>query len=315
MPKISLFALVTLILFQTQALSAELDRIGSIDGATSVQVKKGTSTRRAKSGDTVEAGETVTTDSKTTATVRSPDGTVLVLGHNSALTIDKDPNALRAATVESGMVRAIVSKANKQSAGSEKFRYFLKTSSATMGVRGTDFVVACDQSSSTMDLHTLEGLVEVAKDVPTMISQGGVKVAGGQEVTADPKGISEAKEFDQRLFAEQLSRSQPGLAIPVPKAKPSPTQKAPGWTKRSNYIKGDQVYFVGVASNVADVTEGRNKALEAVTQEVRDYTNSADVSSIPLQTHMTYEEKTGNTFKVFLLVSAPLKDVKKASKE
>ena len=198
--------------------------IGSIDGASVVQVTRASGQHELKTGDPVAPGDKIITDDKTTMTIHCADGTVLVVGRKSNLGIEESENAQRTARIDAGTVRAIVSKINAEKiTDKKKFRFFIKTRSATLGVRGTDFVVSADPVTETSELHTLEGTVEVAKDETTIVTTGGEKVIGGQSVTATPQEITPPAVFDQVRFSEQMKQTQPALAVPATQPTPAPS--------------------------------------------------------------------------------------------
>lgn len=195
--------------------------IGSIDGAKTVLVRRSNGNHELKPGDPVQPGDLLQTDSKTTTTIRCSDGSVLVLGHSTDVGIENAANAQRTARINSGTIRAIVSKINtEKNQEKKKFRFFIKTRTATLGVRGTDFVVSADSATETVELHTLEGTVEAAKDETALVTKGGEMVRGGQYILATQEEITSPQVFDQKRFAEQLEQTQPGLAVPI--AQPAP---------------------------------------------------------------------------------------------
>ncbi len=69
------------------------------------------------------------------------------------------------------------------------------------------------------------------------------------------------------------------------------------------------MYFVGSATNADSLEEGRKIAAEAAQQELQVYLKSTDTQGLTLETKMTYEEKTGDHYKVFHLGAVKLKAI------
>jgi hypothetical protein len=89
----------------------------------------------------------------------------------------------------------------------------------------------------------------------------------------------------------------------------------PEWTQRSSYERDDRVYFVGIASNVANREDGRKKSLEAARGEFNRFLNMTETSGIPLYTQMTFEEKSSQGFNVYRLTWVEKKEVKELRKK
>jgi hypothetical protein len=222
-------------------------RLGSIDGGASVIVVNGKERREAKGGDALKRGDRIETGEKITATVLSPEGSVLVVGRKTEVEVQSAPEAVSAVELRSGTLRGIAGKVPKYEKGTQpkKFRILIRSRAAVMGVRGTDFVMAADAAAGQAQVNTLEGVVEVAKDEATLVTQGGTPVPGGQMVSATPGGgLSAPAPFDRAQFAEQMRASQPTLEVPAfePKApggsepapEPSPTPPPVEETKKKD---------------------------------------------------------------------------------
>lgn len=203
-------------------------KISSIDGSKTVQVKRGDKTREVARGGELTPGDQIVTQKNETVAVSCPDGTVLIVGGSGELKVTESKDAQRSTEVVKGTIRAIVSKVSKeQQTKPKKFRFIIKTSVATLGVRGTDFIVSANADTSVSEFHTLEGTVEIAKDEQTLVTTGGEKVVGGEEVKATPEKVEPPKVFDRAVYAEQMKVEQPGLQVPATEPKrevePSPT--------------------------------------------------------------------------------------------
>src|SRR5690606_10315654 len=77
----------------------------------------------------------------------------------------------------------------------------------------TDFVMDLEQKAQKANVHTLEGVVEVAKDEPTLLAGKGTLVTENQMVTADQEGIRSARSFDRGRFERMMRRQQPAFVV------------------------------------------------------------------------------------------------------
>jgi hypothetical protein len=97
------------------------------------------------------------------------DKSSVTLGPNSKLVVTKvEPKQGSVISVLTGTIRAEVNKQNKPKNGKSKM--YVKTQTAAMGIRGTEFVVAVNQENKVTSLVTLEGEVAMAKldDAPSV---------------------------------------------------------------------------------------------------------------------------------------------------
>lgn len=203
-------------------------KIGSIDGAKDVTVESAAGKRQAEKGEVLAPGDQVVTDKKTTISILSPEGSVLVVGRESKVEVQSSKEAPQAIAVHEGTIRGIVGKLSKlKTQKNYKLRMLIRTKSAVMGVRGTDFVISTDATAATTDLHTLEGTVEVAKTEPVLLEKGGTMVEGGSAIQATPEKISAPEVFDQAKYSAELAKTQPQLEVPAAQPKPAEPEPAP----------------------------------------------------------------------------------------
>ncbi|WP_447973688.1 hypothetical protein [Nitrospira sp. Kam-Ns4a] len=83
----------------------------------------------------------------------------------------------------------------------------------------------------------------------------------------------------------------------------------PFWTEKSSFLEGDDLFVVGVASNVRTVEEGRQLAFERGKTELMNYAqvSSLDAQGLLIETQMTYEEPNPDgTLTVFRLLRVPV---------
>ena len=89
----------------------------------------------------------------------------------------------------------------------------------------------------------------------------------------------------------------------------------PFWTEKSAYIEGNDLYAVGIASNMATSEEGRQRAFEQGKIELMNFAQVTDleVEGLIIETQMTYEEKnddgTSNIFRLLRVDGEKLLEV------
>jgi hypothetical protein len=86
----------------------------------------------------------------------------------------------------------------------------------------------------------------------------------------------------------------------------------PFWTEKSNFIEGDRVFFVGIATNQKSVEIGRKTALQNASNELSNYLQSASTDGLTFHTQMTFEEKSkGGAYDVYRLMFVEQAEVSK----
>lgn len=130
----------------------------------------------AKVGNEIEKGNLLRTAPGAKARVVYPNGDQFNVGGGTAYQIDWNSDSADAARavprmdLKYGKIRGIVEK------GGPRSRFNVRTSSATMGVRGTDFFIADEGRGGATEVATLRGEVEVtpavAKAKPVQIKAG-----------------------------------------------------------------------------------------------------------------------------------------------
>ena len=118
--------------------------------------------------------------------------------------------------------------------------FYLKTKSAVMGVRGTEFVV--DQAEDgTSNLHTLQGEVAMAKteqDLRTPGHYSSVGAGTASYIKPSMKAPAAPQKFDRKAYLGQLAKTHPGLAKHV---RPAPAFKAPRKQNRNGKSMAQRV--------------------------------------------------------------------------
>jgi hypothetical protein len=142
------FGLAAALAFAGSAIGADIGQVKVARG--DVQVQRGASTVPAKVGMGIQATDVLLTGADGSAGLTFTDNSLVSLGPNSVFAIDKYSfdSTTHAGEFEGnlkkGKLAAVSGKMVKQSPESMKIR----TPSAVMGVRGTEFVVQVDERAS-----------------------------------------------------------------------------------------------------------------------------------------------------------------------
>lgn len=175
----------------SSAAFASAPSTASVDFASGqVQVVSKSTTIDAKKGRTLSKGDTLRTGAESAAILLMSDGSRIKLNPNTELGIGSADKGSTELALQSG---AVFSKVAKQGA---QGRFVIRTKTAVMGVRGTEFYTSYGKQSKDgadvwMCVH--EGKVEVeangVKDAKkVLVKQGeGVFVPVGKDVTPPKK--------------------------------------------------------------------------------------------------------------------------------
>jgi hypothetical protein len=151
-----------------------------------------------KEGQQLGAGYQVATDGDSAVRIVYPDNSQLYLGRNSSVEIAKSQGGASVTVQGAGTTRAIVSKGQLVSSdGKPRTKFLIRTKTAVLGVRGTDFVTQVAADGESTEVHALEGQVAVASP-------------------ADEGGLFGGK--GTLLGANQFLSAKLGAALGLPKA-------------------------------------------------------------------------------------------------
>jgi hypothetical protein len=155
-----------------------------------VYSEKGGKKVKLKKDDSVKEGAVITTGAKSFVRFLFIDKSKMNLGAKSEMKIKSFPRD-KAGIINliKGKVRATVSK-NYMDIPKSKSKLFIKTRTAAMGVRGTDFSVAYNPQNSQTSLVTFEGTVAMVK-VDSMINS--VNRNGIDSMLNSPKAVKVKK--------------------------------------------------------------------------------------------------------------------------
>lgn len=201
-------------LLSLPALSfANAGKITEVEGSV-IEIKRGNSTVKGAMGTTIESNDTVSVGSKTKITITFSDNSTAKISENSRLVIDDfvyDPkgNSKSSMRVGLGTVRMAsggIAKQNPQNVN-------IKTPTAAIAVRGTDFAMTVDElgRSTVVLLPTCKNDREAQR-----VELPGNCTCGKIDVTTGAGEVS----MDSPFYATHISAAQEAPIQPV-KVDPS----------------------------------------------------------------------------------------------
>jgi hypothetical protein len=226
---------VLILSLNAQAWSGDRPQITAIKGDGAKVTGWTGDQRTAKEGETLELGEVIETDKKTTVLLTYPDASRAILSPNSKFEVKAKENGAEVNDLSKGSVRGIINK-NKTT---NRHNYIFKNKAAVMGVRGTDFVMSFDGVANS-DVHVIEGLVDLATDSKNLVSGSFSPLKAGEFMGSGTRGLSQASSFDSKKFAKDLESKEmsvssygidPNRVFELPEKK-YPFQDAAFWRFR-----------------------------------------------------------------------------------
>ena len=227
MSKSNLFQLagISLFIFTTAAqaakeLKATIEYAGTAESVApmSIKVKSESGERDCRLPCVVGAEDAFTNTLIESVVVKIPvsggkDAEVL-LDPKSSVKMEKTDTGL-VPVLDVGTTHVSVPKADSKKDG---FRFFIRTQTATMGVRGTEFVVEHSESGNTT-VNTLDGEVGMAKNLDEFKEEKGKaprwnKVEGGMQGSwmKGDSNIKEVRQFNRESFLKHYAEKHPHLA-------------------------------------------------------------------------------------------------------
>lgn len=195
-------------LYNVNSFGAEVYPVlATVEGVDPVTLIEGTDKRQVQVGAQVRFGERIVTGPKSAITLLYPDGSLLAIGPNTDLEVQARSPQTQWNNLRKGQVRGLIEKAPDPSKAA-KPKFVIRTKTAVLGVRGTDFVMAFDALKAVTQVHTLEGSVDVGTSENTLMSGKGVAVERGQFIESSGKTIQPPKSFDRAEFLEKLRAEQ-----------------------------------------------------------------------------------------------------------
>ncbi|MBY0470666.1 FecR family protein [bacterium] len=199
-----------------------------------IKIERGGKEIQIKQADPIQVGDIVFAGEKQTLILEidsqkgktePKERDLLTLSPGTQFEINPDAEKLgQSGTLREGGVKGGFHKVSSQvdQALKKKLRFTLRTRSAVMGVRGTEFVVNGAGSTGNFNFFTTQGTVEIAKSEHALIAGDSTQLAAGKMIEATPSGIGEAKVFqgkDLPDFAKGSNDSGSAAPSDKPEAK------------------------------------------------------------------------------------------------
>jgi hypothetical protein len=188
--------------------------------------------------DVVDPGTTITTEAKSFVKLLFADQTQMNIGPGSTMKIEATkPGEVSLVSLVAGQIRAKVSKDPLANPAAPKDKLVIKTRTAAMGIRGTDFNVSYNPANRVTALITFEGHVAMANlnpnehtlrvlaDDSRLQHVGPGQYSGSHAdspvptvpVRISPVQLEALRENDSfRGLGEKPAAAAPGFASPVP---------------------------------------------------------------------------------------------------
>lgn len=227
------------LLFGEVAIAAQAAKVILMRGEVTEIAPNGES-RTLKKGEWVQEGSKVVTKPKSFAKLLFNDKSSINVGPDSNMAITQYPKGKPGViSVLKGQIRAKVEKdLLKDGEQEDKSKMFVRTKSAAMGVRGTDFIVGFNPSANATKLDVVSGVVavvntpDIAADASPAILDGAlngpnaVKVEKGMRTTvADPTAPPAPPKEIPKAEMEGLQKNDEGFSKPVDEDAPKEEKK------------------------------------------------------------------------------------------
>ena len=203
---------------------------------------------KASIGQVILANETVKTGANSSATLEFEDGSIIKLNPRSVLTVGKSKT--------NSEVNLMMGSSLAQIAKQKTGQFKLKTRTATMGVRGTNFFTSYgDTKSDELDVRMAvnEGVVavEMPGEAPVAVTKGlGIVASPGKKMEA-PKAYNWVKKLNWDMSAATEKKK-----VVVARVRPKDTES----NAISKKVDSDQSKINAEDSDDADYKHsGRHK--------------------------------------------------------
>lgn len=193
------------ILIVTAFVWSDIGYVGALKGSASITRSSGT--LDVKNGMPLKVKDTIITSEKSRVQVILNDSTVVTIGSNSTFTFDaykfgaKDDSEVKM-HIERGFFRSVTGKIGKLAP--ERFK--VKTASATIGIRGTDFSALVSEDKETITCY--KGRVDVFVNNSSFQVDAGMLMDlahGNVELKKISNDKSNKNISDQKILTNQLS--------------------------------------------------------------------------------------------------------------
>jgi hypothetical protein len=230
-PLSKILSATSLVLFPLAVHAATPAILENVDGAPAVSVTGADgSPRDVRAGDPLDVGDNLATGPGVAISIAYESGAQVHVSTDSRVQIVDDSletGDAKTPTIflKEGDLRAVVDAggSNYESApaptasGSpaaelRPHKFLIRTATAVMGVRGTDFIVSTQGGRPS--LNTLSGTVEYADDVKSFQGSGMISVGAGHVL-----GKDSAKEFEADSFVKEFNKKHPQVETLYLKSK------------------------------------------------------------------------------------------------
>lgn len=171
-------------------------KIVKIEGDQKVDVQHAGKWLKASTGQPLFVGDLIKPASSASVEIESEDQTKIVVTGGSELKVTQDQGAKSSINLVSGKILGWVRKKIRDTDNSDvKYQLTIKTRTSVMGIRGTQFVVEDKGSIAGATIHVLEGVVDIAKDFTSLLTNNVIVATSGQLVAAvGDQSVAVAKE-------------------------------------------------------------------------------------------------------------------------
>jgi hypothetical protein len=251
----------------TPALAAPTGvmRLDLLQGTQEVTVKRGQQILHLKEGNVLEPKDEISTGPKESARIVFPDGSQMWVGGSATFQVQSSVAEggakIQLVHLKEGTGRIIVPKGYGTV---RRIKFVVKTPAATMGVRGTDFVVDARDTGKDIELHTLDGSVDAAKSVQNLIRKDAVAVQSGFTIHAlNSKPLPQPTNFDVNQFTTELNRREPAFVTYAVTPLKQTEQAAPAAPQQNSPAPGNtQSTSPGIKGKIENLMQQREGTLD-----------------------------------------------------
>lgn len=121
--------------------------------------------------------------------LKGQDGSDWVVTSNSVVEVSVIEGADRSLTLKKGKLLGDIPKKSLLPATAKPYRIFIRTKTATMGIRGTQIVAESFEEEKHSRFYVLDGAVDIAKDAMDFMTKNFVVAQAGQLVETAGEGV------------------------------------------------------------------------------------------------------------------------------
>jgi hypothetical protein len=198
-------------------------KIESISGSKTISLILNQMRIEAGVGTELPEGSRLSTNSTTSASLLYPDGSRVTLYQNTDFVVENHIEGTQWNRLKTGKVRGIIQKVTLPP--SSKPRFLIRSKSAVLGVRGTEFVMALGVGQNSAQINTLEGVVDVARNEVALLSGHSTSLPEGKFIESSIGGLSEPRSFNKSEFLQNLENSSQGEGLEKGANSPISTQE------------------------------------------------------------------------------------------